>query len=272
MASPSLGFVAPPVVLFLRGPPKIWCSRRSGVSGAILGVDGVDGQSGSAGRLASAGWRRAEGRSALRDCPGTQSIFGVNGAVMVGQLEADADIRPSLGTVPSARPASRWYAVHCQPNRERAAAAHLRNQDYDVFLPLQRKTRRHARKIDRVLRPFFPGYLFLQLDLALDRWRPINGTFGVVRLVMQGDRPAPAPLGVVEGLKECCDENGVLEWLPMLVPGQPVRITEGPFAELVGELERLDGAGRVRVLLNFMGGEVPTWLPRSSVVSATSLV
>lgn len=191
---------------------------------------------------------------------------------MVGRLQADTDARPSAERVLAAGSAERWYAVHCQPNRERAAAAHLRNQNYDVFLPWQRKVRRHARKIESVLRPFFPGYLFLRLDLSQDRWRPINGTFGVVRLVMQGDRPAPAPLGVVEGLKDCCDESGILEWLPALTPGQTVRITDGPFAEFVGELERLDSAGRVRVLLNLMGGEVPAWVPRSSVVPTLSLV
>jgi len=124
--------------------------------------------------------------------------------------------RPFPRAALSAGDAGRWYAVQCQPNRERGAASHLRNQDYEVFLPWQRKTRHHARRIESVLRPFFPGYLFLRLDLSCDRWRPINGTFGVVRLAMQGDWPLQAPSGVIERLKDRCGEDGIVQWLPSL--------------------------------------------------------
>jgi transcription elongation factor/antiterminator RfaH len=166
----------------------------------------------------------------------------------------------------------RWYAVQCQPHRERGAAVHLANQDYDVFLPWRQKTRRHARRIEKVLRPFFPGYLFVRLDLARDRWRPVNGTFGVTRIVMQGERPAAAPRGMIETLMDCCNDDGVLAWEPALEPGQSVRVSEGPFADLIGELKDLDDSGRVCVLLNIMGGKVPTWLSRASVIPAASLL
>src|SRR5690348_6651754 len=73
----------------------------------------------------------------------------------------------------------RWYAVHCLSHREGVAAGHLRNQEYSVFLPLRRKTRRHARKIETVRVPFFPGYLFIRIDTSRDRWRSVNGTYGV---------------------------------------------------------------------------------------------
>jgi len=165
----------------------------------------------------------------------------------------------------------RWYAVQCQPHRERGAAVHLASQDYNVFLPWRRKSRRHARRVEAVLRPYFPGYLFISLDPERDRWRPVNGTFGVVRLVMQGDKPAAAPPGMIEALLDCCNPDGILEWQPELVPGQRVRVSAGPFADLVGELERLDASGRVRVLLNIMGSKVPTSLARSDVVPAESL-
>ncbi len=167
---------------------------------------------------------------------------------------------------------ARWYAVQCQPHRERAAALHLANQGYAVFLPWRQKTRRHARRVETVLRPFFPGYLFVRFDPACARWRPVNGTFGVVRIVMQGDRPAPAPRGLIETLMDCCSENGVLAWQPDLAPGERVRVSDGPFADFVGELEELDDTGRVCVLLDIMGGRIPTWLDRASVIPAASLV
>ena len=164
----------------------------------------------------------------------------------------------------------RWYAVHCQPHREKGAAAHLANQHFEVFLPCREVVRRHARKIETVRRPVFPGYLFIRLDLTRDRWRCINSTFGVVRIVMQNERPAAAPPGVIEALKAECDEGGIFRWQPSLVPGQAVRVVMGPFADFVGQLDQLSDAGRVRVLLDIMGGRTPVFLPRNFVVPANS--
>jgi transcriptional antiterminator RfaH len=166
------------------------------------------------------------------------------------------------------REGRRWYAVQCLSNRETGAAAHLENQDFPVFLPRRRKTRRHARRIETVLAPFFPGYLFVTLDLSRDRWRSVNGTYGVARLVMQGEAPAPVPAGVVEGLQQCCDDEGAIHWQGEIKPGQRVQIVDGALTELVGQLERLDSLGRVRVLLDILGRQTPILLPRESIVSA----
>jgi transcription elongation factor/antiterminator RfaH len=162
--------------------------------------------------------------------------------------------------------ARRWYAVQCLAHREPAAQAHLENQSYSVFLPKRIKTRRHARKLETVLVPFFPNYLFIDLDLSRERWRSINGTYGVARLVMRGDVPAPAPIGVVEALRSACDERGVLTQSCDLLEGQRVKILAGPFTDLVGELERLDDSQRVRVLLDIMGGRFPVLVPRDHLV------
>ncbi|MCP6756544.1 hypothetical protein NL533_33465, partial [Klebsiella pneumoniae] len=53
-----------------------------------------------------------------------------------------------------------------------------------------------------------------------------------------------------------------------LTEGQGVRILLGPFADFVRTLKRLDGSGRVQVLLNLMGSSVPISLHRSSPTPA----
>jgi transcriptional antiterminator RfaH len=45
-----------------------------------------------------------------------------------------------------------------------------------------------------------------------------------------------------------------------------VKVAAGPFADLVGRLERLDDKGRVSVLLRLMGGSVRVALPQDLVV------
>jgi len=53
------------------------------------------------------------------------------------------------------------------------------------------------------------------------------------------------------------------------VTGQLVRILSGPFADFVRTLERLDDAGRVRMLFNMMQtGAVSAALRRSTICSA----
>jgi transcriptional antiterminator RfaH len=178
------------------------------------------------------------------------------------------DIGIAAPAQPGLRAGPRWYAVHCLSHREAAAAAHLQNQDFPAFFPRRRKTRRHARRIETVLVPFFPGYIFVTLDLSRDRWRSVNGTYGVARIVMQGEIPAAVPVGVVEALRSACDEEGVIHYESDLKPGQRVQIVQGAFTELVGQLDQLDAAGRVRVLLDMLGRSTPILLPRDGIVSA----
>lgn len=155
------------------------------------------------------------------------------------------------------RPGMHWYVVHTQPACEARAGMHLAAQGYTIFCPSSRKTVRHARKSTNKLAPLFPGYLFVSLDLSRDRWRSINGTRGVIRLLTQGEVPQAVPSGIVETLQARTDSQGALALPPTLNVGQRVCIMEGPLANLVGTLQRLNGADRVQVLLDLLGRSVP---------------
>ena len=160
---------------------------------------------------------------------------------------------------------ARWYAVHTQPKREFYARLQLEGQGFRVFLPKGLRTIRHARKMTDVEAAFFPRYLFVELDLTRHPWRRVNGTFGVTNLVMRGDLPHPVPRGVVETMVNSIDRNGLLRLDQGLVVGAQVRLTAGPFAEQLGILDRLDGSGRVRVLLELLGGPIPVEVRREFV-------
>lgn len=162
----------------------------------------------------------------------------------------------------------RWYVVCAQPHGETRAFAHLTRQGFQTFLPLYRKTIRHARQFRTVNAPLFPRYLFVSLDLDRDRWRSVNGTFGVSSLIMEGERPKTVRRDVVENLIAATDPGGLISAGHDLQPGEKVRFASGPFAGLVGELLALDEAGRVRVLLEVMGAQVPVRTNRVGMVSA----
>lgn len=164
---------------------------------------------------------------------------------------------------------ARWYAVHTRPHCERRVCVQLDGQGFRSFLPLRLKSWRHARRFETRLAPVFPRYLFVLLDLDRDRWRSVNGTHGVHQLVMGGEeRPAPVPVGVVESLQAMTDARGCLLHEGRLRVGERVRVLAGPLVDQVGELIQLDGAGRVRVLLELLGGRIPVLLPHGRVAPA----
>jgi transcription antitermination factor NusG len=171
-------------------------------------------------------------------------------------------------SVKSLRSGERWYAVHTLPFAEGRAEAQLRNQQFLTFLPRRQKTIRHARKLSTVIAAFFPRYLFVAMDLSRDRWRSVNGTFGVASLIMAGDLPCPAPHGVVESMLAVADADSVLQLHSNLKVGAPVRLAAGPFAEQLGILDRLDDSGRIRVLLNLFGRQVPVCLNQTQALPA----
>ena len=139
--------------------------------------------------------------------------------VMSDQLPHDGDNRGSQ---------ARWYVVQTQPHREKRADFHLRQQRFSTFLPLHQKTVRHARQFRMVHAPFFPRYLFVCLDLGRDRWRSVNGTFGVSSLIMEGELPKPVPRGVVENMMATADAAGLISVTPRLSLGDTVRIRARP--------------------------------------------
>jgi transcription elongation factor/antiterminator RfaH len=162
----------------------------------------------------------------------------------------------------------RWFVAHTQPKSECKAELHLGAQGFRTYLPQIQKTIRHARQLKTVRAPLFPRYLFVILNLERDRWLSVRSTVGISRLfTTQDGRPVPVPAGIVEALIDQSD-GAVTRLDASLVKGQQVRILSGPFADFTGSLERLDGAGRVQVLLKLMGTAVPVSLHRSALLPA----
>jgi transcriptional antiterminator RfaH len=165
---------------------------------------------------------------------------------------------------------SRWYVVQTQPHAESKAMGHLIRQDFAVYLPRHLKRRRHARKVDMVAAPLFPRYLFVTVDLETQRWRSIQSTTGVSRLVCNGDEPAPVPPAVVEALQGREDAGGFvqLERRPQFAPGERVRVVDGVFADSLGLFEGMADRERVAILLDLLGRKVRILLDEGAITAA----
>jgi transcription elongation factor/antiterminator RfaH len=172
----------------------------------------------------------------------------------------------SVGRAPTLNINERWFLVHTSPRSERRARLHLEAQGFRTYLPEITKTIRHARQLRDVRAPLFARYLFVIVDLGRGRWLSIQNTFGVTCLVTCDGRPVPVPEGIVEAIIERVEQGSTHP--TSLMVGQRVRVLSGPFADLVGNLDRLDENGRVRVLLDMMGAAVPVAIDRSRLIPA----
>src|SRR6266700_1202029 len=150
-----------------------------------------------------------------------------------------------------------WHVTHTRAHQEARAAAELAKQGFEVFLPSYVKLVRHARRAAHVAAPLFPGYVFVGFGQEA-RWRAINGTIGVVRLIMSGDSPTPVARGVVEGLMALRDEKGYVPLPQRNAPrrGEPVRIISGGLADTLGLFEEVRDRDRVAILLDLLGRRV----------------
>lgn len=163
-----------------------------------------------------------------------------------------------------------WYVVQTQPNSEARAALNLRRQGFEVYLPRYLRQRRHARKVEVAERPLFPRYLFVAIDTATQRWRAIQSTFGVARLVSHGDEPARVPEGVVNAIRAREDARGfvALDPKPAFAPGDKVRVLTGAFMDSAGLFGGFADHHRVAILLEMLGRKVRVLLDADMVAAA----
>ena len=66
-----------------------------------------------------------------------------------------------------------WYAIRSKPNKEDFLARQFEAADVPVFYPCLRVSPVNPRS--RKTKPYFPGYLFIQVDWILSTLRLFSG-------------------------------------------------------------------------------------------------
>jgi transcriptional antiterminator RfaH len=123
---------------------------------------------------------------------------------------------------------------------------------YQTYLPRIRVRRiTQSRKVSVRTSPLFPGYAFVLIEL---QWHAARWSPGVLRLVLDGDRPARVPDKVIADLKgRECDGLVELPPPPRFQRGDPVRIVRGVFTGQLALFEGQRPHERVAVLLQLLG-------------------
>jgi transcriptional antiterminator RfaH len=163
-----------------------------------------------------------------------------------------------------------WHVVQTHVHAEAKAQLHLGRQGFETYLPRYLKRRRHARRTETVAAPLYPSYLFVTFNPAIHRWRSIQSTIGVTRLVCNGDMPATMDDAIVNGLKGRENAQGFIELArrPQFAAGDQVRVREGVFSDCLGLFESMGDRERVAILLDLLGRKVRVLLDEELVVAA----
>jgi transcriptional antiterminator RfaH len=165
---------------------------------------------------------------------------------------------------------SRWYVLRTKPRAEAFATAGLRSRHVEVYFPklLLCGWGRPGGDVASPNEPLFPGYLFVRLDLAQDFAR-VAWTPGVRNFLSFGDDvPESIQDEVVELLRSRAGGGDVLRPRELLRAGETVEVRTGPFAGLLGIIDRpVSAAGRVQVLLEILRRQTRVDLDAEHVVA-----
>lgn len=161
-----------------------------------------------------------------------------------------------------------WFAIRTKPNKEQNARVEYERQGFVVYLPLIRKTVRHARRKEEVMRPFFPGYLFLHLAPSERHWVTIGSTRNAIGPVRFGDQYVPVPDWVIDDLR-AREDGGAISLAALrkgrLAPGAAVDVQLDGDTVTQGVVYSLRGEENVVVLLNLMSRMVKATVPLDQV-------
>lgn len=163
---------------------------------------------------------------------------------------------------------NKWYVASVIPNREIIAKLNLENQKFEAFSPVYPKLKsRFGRDKVLVFAPLFPGYIFVSFNISGDRWQAINSTYGVRRLLVLGEgrMPTPVPEVVIKRLMQSCPDGVWSLADENLKKGDEVKIVNGCFSGIPAKFLEILPGDRVKLLLQWMGGDVEMSFPSSFI-------
>ncbi len=171
----------------------------------------------------------------------------------------------------------KWYAVHTYSGfedhvklalEERIASSGLKKYFGDIIIPKEdviEKNVKGGKK--KVKRKFFPGYIFVNMNVNTDSWHLLKGTPKVTGFV--GDQLNPMAVDesemdkiiaqITEGIKR---PKAKIEFSK----GDIVKITEGPFSGFNGTIDDIKpDKSKLEVLVSIFGRATPVELDFTQV-------
>ncbi len=167
---------------------------------------------------------------------------------------------------------AKWYVIHTYSGYENKVASNLKktienhnmkDMIQEVVVPTETVTEIKDNKERQVERNVFPGYVLVKMILDDDSWYVVRNIRGCTGFV--GASAKPLPLSSEEVKKLGVEIKSVKLSYKL---GESVRITEGPFTDMVGEVTEIDTEKKlVTITVSMFGRETPVELGLGQIES-----
>ena len=171
----------------------------------------------------------------------------------------------------------RWYVVHAYSGMEKSVAralqdrverAGMQEQFGKILVPTEEVVEMKNGQRAITERRFFPGYVFVEMDMTDLTWHLVKSTSKVTGFV-GGHGHSPAPISEKEVAKIMAQmQEGVEKPKPKVLfeVGEMVRVKDGPFTDFNGNVEEVNyDKSRVRVSVTIFGRATPVELEFAQV-------
>jgi len=162
-----------------------------------------------------------------------------------------------------------WYVIHCYSGYENKVKHNLEqfiesmgmaDRILEIVVPKEDEIEVREGKRHTVERRVFPGYILVRMKMSEETWQVVRNTPGVTRFVGMGNRPQPLSQQEVDQILRRMQAEAPKIKVNFRT-GQKVRITDGPFADFMGVVDKIDTErAKVTVLVSFFGRETPVEL------------
>jgi len=158
-----------------------------------------------------------------------------------------------------------WYAVHTRSRHERKVDTELKRQAFETFLPEYQAWSRRKDRRKKILKPLFPGYLFVQTTMSADRRLAVLQTNSVVRIVGSGYQPVPIPDHEIESVRLLLAGADDAEPHDSIASGRLVQVMDGPLQGVIGVVQK-PGKRRIVVNVEMLGRSVAASVKTDALV------
>jgi transcription termination/antitermination protein NusG len=171
----------------------------------------------------------------------------------------------------------RWYVLHvysgfeakvAETIREKAKKQGLEDAIHDIIVPKEQVTEVKRGKRVPVERNVFPGYVMVKMEMSDDAWHLVKNTPKVTGFLGSGNKPqAISETEAARLMQQLVNpEGGTPRRTVVFDIGEEVRITDGPFASMVGTVEEVDDEkGRLKASVSIFGRPTPVELEFTQV-------
>jgi transcription antitermination factor NusG len=148
----------------------------------------------------------------------------------------------------------RWYALRLRSRFEFAVRDALHAAGIEEFLPTYTTETRAPGRTQLTTRPLFAGYIFAKFSAA-GASNDVLRTRGVAGILGAAGVPTAIPDGEIANLQRMAAKSVSVSRCSY-VAGETVQIARGPFAGVIGEVTRTQGAVRLTVAIPILGRAV----------------